>query len=147
MEGEQLFDTIKFALVGTVVGAVTAFVGDAVNRMVAMNVIPQGTSPAGQMGRAAFTMVASTSIAATVVWLGDTALTRLTGGKEDPIGRVFFTFPAIMTMQSSMVGALAIRTELNKLFNAVSRQGPSMSPPAPSSQPAAGKSCGASCGQ
>ena len=130
---DGLGNALKFAIIGTGVGSATAVVTDAIYQNVIQTLAPTGSSiPGGNMGRAAFTFVSATALAATMIYAGDKVADSFGAANDDPLFRLFYYQTAFHAMRTSSLGPTALRAVINS-FGGSSRH--VYSPPQPKSAP------------
>lgn len=112
MSTDALFNAAKFAIAGTVVGVGVGYAADTFNVMVVQKVLAPTGAPifASAVGRAVFTVVASSSIAASFIYAGDLIMNAVAVEGSDPLFRLVYNLVAFNGMATAHQGPQAMRS-------------------------------------
>ena len=143
---DQLLSVMKYAVMGTVVGVATGKVGDLVNSQISVLFAPTGMeTQATGIGRLAFQVVVSASLAGVMIYAGDQVMSAIGPDEADPLFRLFYTQIAFHTMGTANMSASATRRLLDFVTSGVNAKPEPMYQGQPPSTAAPG--CGAGCGR
>lgn len=137
----ELIAATRHAITGLVVGATVAKIGDVVfQQSLAMLGPLQNTTPGGKWGRAAYVVVAGSTVVAASVLGGDYIMEGLSSSTADPLYRAIYYNTALVSSTTARGIAYAVQNALPVSRQSLSGDSPASSPPPPAAAAVSGES-------